>query len=119
MKRREFLIGSASITGSVLLATIGCGPTQTVTLEVDLEPLLPIEAEPLGAAWRKLASADADPAAALFDDLKARGVVLQDPASLHAGLRDAIRDDFGRRRTVEVRGWVLSLTECRLFALIR
>lgn len=119
MKRREFLIGTASVTGGMLLATIGCGPTQTVTLEVDLEPLLPVEAEPLGAAWRKLSSADADPASALFEDLRNRGVALQDPPALHAGLRDAIRDDFARRRTVEVRGWVLSLTECRLFALIR
>jgi hypothetical protein len=36
---------------------------------------------------------------------------------LHAHLQAQIRADFGAGRTVGVRGWVLALSEARLFAL--
>jgi hypothetical protein len=36
---------------------------------------------------------------------------------LRARLREQIRADFGARRTVSVRGWVLAQSEARLFAL--
>ena len=40
-----------------------------------------------------------------------------DNGQLHASLRSWIRDDFCSGRTVQVQGWILSVTEARLMAL--
>jgi hypothetical protein len=37
---------------------------------------------------------------------------------LRAMVDRAVRDDFGAERTVKLRGWVLSATEARLYALV-
>jgi hypothetical protein len=45
------------------------------------------------------------------------GGALADPGALRVYLRDRIRLDFARSETIELDGWVLSLTEVRLCAL--
>ena len=45
------------------------------------------------------------------------GSALADPGALRVYLRDRIRRDFARSETIELDGWVLSLTEVRLCAL--
>ena len=45
------------------------------------------------------------------------GSALADPGALRVYLRDRIRRDFARSETIELDGWVLSLTEVRLRAL--
>ncbi|MCP4872770.1 MAG: hypothetical protein GY898_29110 [Proteobacteria bacterium] len=117
--RREFLVASAAVLGGVLGASlVGCGGGGDVTrVQADVAALLPEGAATVGKAWKKLDGDDDDPGTALFDDLAAAGVDVTDNAALGAGLRRLILDDFAQRRTAEVKGWVLSVSECRLCAL--
>lgn len=52
------------------------------------------------------------------DRFPPRMVLRADPQTLRVRVREALRDDFARGRTVSVHGWVLSLTEARLCALV-
>lgn len=45
------------------------------------------------------------------------GLLQADDASLRKMIQDRQRDDFANGRTVNVKGWILSQTEARLFAL--
>jgi hypothetical protein len=117
--RRRFLVGSAAVVGGLLVVSLeacGGGPPPTA-VEADLGALLPAGARTVGAAWKKLDAADEDPGQALFDDLAAAGVDVTDGAALGAGLRRLILDDFAAGRTVVVKQWLLSVSECRLCAL--
>jgi len=118
--RREFLVASAAVVGGVLFASVeGCGGEDPTKVEADIAALLPASAIVVGKAWRKLASADEDPATPLLAALRDAGVDLADPAAVGEGLRRLVLDDFAGGRTVEVQGWVLSISECRLAALSR
>ena len=117
--RREFLVRSALLlAGGTLVATLeGCGGNLT-EVQAELAAMLPPEAGAVGKAFLKAEPDEKETAAqALFDALEAAGVEVKDPKKLGEGIRAASRADYAAARTVEVRQWVLSLTEARLCTL--
>lgn len=118
--RREFLVRSALVlAGGTLVATLeSCGGGDLTEVQAELAALLPPEAGKVGKAFLKVKPEEAETAAqALFDALDAAGVDIKDPGALGEGLRAASRADYAAARTVEVKQWVLSLTEARLCTL--
>ena len=62
--------------------------------------------------------ADGIAASALLDQVLPRGVRSRPEAEIRSCLLTRIRRDFVSGTTVEVEGWVLSVTEARLCALV-
>ncbi len=117
--RREFLVRSALVlAGGTLVATLeSCGGNLT-EVQAELAAMLPAEAGAVGKAFLKAKPEEKETAAqALFDALDEAGVDVKDAGALGEGLRAASRADFAAARTVEVKQWVLSLTEARLCTL--
>lgn len=130
LDRREFL---QFLGGGALSALVLAGAAATrLACSVGGDPLLaavtaffdePERAARIGAAWLAEGPAavagDALPAALFGDDLAAaRELATRDPAALHAQLRARHQSDFAADRTTQVAGFVLSLTEARLCALV-
>ncbi len=108
MHRRRFLVAAASVAGGVLLVQ-GCGPEPAQRV-ADVAALLPSGAGRVGDAWRRLHGEDRVAAAqALLDDAP--------DGDLGRALAALARQDFVAGRTVEIDGWLLSWTECRLAAV--
>lgn len=112
--RRELLI----LIGAALLhARLGGAAEPEVSLAGTWRDLLPGPgAAPVGAAYLE-ATPDEASAEILAARLRERLPVGPD-SELASRLLAAIRSDFERRHTVELRGWILSRTECRLSALV-
>ena len=118
--RREFLVGlfAAVVVGNVtkLLA-----PTTTEETAEALLSTLPnrASARAIGRVFLEERSEEGSRdrliRKILGDDRG--GSALSDPGALRVYLRDRIRRDFARSETIELDGWVLSLTEVRLCAL--
>lgn len=118
--RREFLVTAAAVlAGGTLAATLqSCGGQDLTHVQAELGALLPPEASAVGKAFLKVRPDESDTAAqALFDALHAAGVDVVDPAALGDGLRELSRSDYATGRTVEVKRWLLSLTDARLCTL--
>jgi len=75
-------------------------------------------AQEIGLEYLRAFSAEAD-RAVLLASLDPHGMLssLETPA-LRAWLRRLIRSDFEQMRVVELRGWILSVTEARVCALM-
>ena len=115
--RRELLWTAARLGagGTLVLTMGGCGPETSCTeVEIRLSSLLGEGALPVGDAYLRMhpeeRSGDALVAALLGD---AAGV----PADATPIVAERIRSDFERGRVVDMHGWRLSRTECRLAAL--
>ena len=115
--RRELLWTAARLgAGGTLVLTLGgCGSeTSCSEVEIRLSSLLGERALPVGAAYLRMhpeeRNGDALVAALLGD---AAGV----PADATPIVAERIRSDFERGRVVDLHGWRLSRTECRLAAL--
>jgi hypothetical protein len=115
--RRELLWTAARLgAGGTLLLTLGgCGSEASCNeVEIRLSSLLGARALPIGDAYLRMhpeeRSGDVLVAALLGD---AAGV----PADATLIVVDRIRSDFERGRVVDLHGWRLSRSECRLAAL--
>jgi hypothetical protein len=53
----------------------------------------------------------------ILEDVKAAGLDCSSASALAYAIRELSRDDFRRGRIVTVDGWMLSLTETRVYAL--
>ena len=118
--RREFLVRSALVlAGGTLVATLeSCGGGDLTEVQAELAALLPPAAGAVGKAFLKVRPEEAETAAqALFDALEAARVDMTNSGAVGDGLRALSRGDYAAQRTVEVKGWVLSLTEARLCTL--
>ena len=118
--RREFLVGlfAAVVVGNV---TKLIAPTTTEETAEALLSTLPTRASAraIGRVFLEERSEEGSRGRLirkiLGDDRG--GSALADPGALRVYLRDRIRRDFARSETIELDGWVLSLTEVRLCAL--
>ena len=118
--RREFLVGlfAAVVVGNVtkLLA-----PTTTEETAEALLSTLPnrASARAIGRVFLEERSEERSRDRLIRKILgnDRGGSALSDPGGLRVYLRDRIRRDFARSETIELDGWVLSLTEVRLCAL--
>jgi hypothetical protein len=118
--RRDFLVSAAVVlAGGTLAATLqSCGGQDLTHVQAELGVLLPPAAAEVGKAFLKVRPDEAETAAqALFDALDAAKVDVTDAAALGDGLRELGRADYAAARTVEVKRWVLSITEARLCTL--
>jgi hypothetical protein len=130
LRRREFLQG----LGAGALSVFGLAGVAATRLACSDggDPLLaaltawfdePERAGRVGAAWAAQAPQAPTREAlltGLFGDgiAQARELAARDPAALHEQLRAQHLGDFEAGRTAEVGGFVLSLTEVRLCALM-
>ena len=115
--RRELLWTAARLGagGTLVLSLGGCGSESWCNeVEIRLSSLLGEGALPVGDAYLRMhpeeRNGDALVAALLGD---AAGV----PADATPIVAEGIRSDFERGRVVDLHGWRLSRTECRLAAL--
>jgi hypothetical protein len=77
----------------------------------------------LGNAYRSAHPAEAD-AAVLLDAIDralaaaGAGAAATPPAVLASAMQQRVRDEYTRGEVVRVTGWILSVTEARLYALV-
>ena len=128
LNRRAFLTLTAAAglaaAGAVAFIVGRSSPRPQLASVDDATRLLallgdPAAAAPTGAAYLEAHPAEADRdrlVAILSRELRDDGAAT---ASLGAAVDRRIRRDFQQGRTVEIEGWLLSLTEARLCALAR
>jgi len=120
LSRRQFLVTSATVLAAGPLV-LGRPAAEFSVITTDLAAQLPAGARELGKVWRKADPTQGDSAtaaAALLQSLGDAGIDLAHPAKLGEALRAQALEDFRAGRTAELGGWVLSVTELRLCALV-
>ena len=118
MKRRDFLIRVAAGLGGAIVLSVTAPGCNTLEIPVDLTRILPTNAGRIGKAWLDEAvdrPSKESLVAALFGGQDWTGA---DSAEVLRRLAAMVQADFEAGRTVKPSGWVLSLTEARLAALI-
>jgi hypothetical protein len=118
MRRRDFLFRTAAGVGGVFVLSLTAPGCTSVEIPIDVTKILPGDASRIGKAW--LDQSDSRPTKdslveALFGGQDWTGA---DGAEVLRRLAAMVKADFEAGRTVHPSGWVLSLTEVRLAALI-
>lgn len=129
LARRSFLLGLAGAAGSVFVA--GRYPRLAAAEPAAHTPwsgwLLDASNREavarLGNAYRA-AHVEAKSAEVLIDAIDralamaAAGNAVTDTAGLIAGLQQRVRDEYAQDEVVRLNGWIVSVTEARLYALV-
>ena len=118
MKRREFMIRFAAGLGGAFVPSIAAPGCDTVNIPVDVTKILPGNAGRVGKAWLDEATTRPTKGSlvdALFAGQDWTGASGADVLKRLAAL---VKADFEEGRVESVSGWVLSLTEVRLAALV-
>jgi hypothetical protein len=128
MNRRDFTWLSAGIAATFIFPSLHCNPAIP---EPDEKSIIPTELsgvldrkelKEIGNAYRKLNTKESslkDITNALFDaDREASYDGNGDDKSIKAFLSARIKNDFVNENTVEINGWILSVTEARQCAYL-
>ena len=122
MRRREFLRGMG-VAGIGCLAPVSwaCGGGDTLQTALAEFFVDASAAGSVGRAYLNSAPGERDPqqlvALIAGDDRAAWEALLPDRQALYSELRRRHHDDFAYDRVAALDGWLLSLTEARLYAL--
>ncbi len=123
--RRQFLtvaagagLATLAVATSPWKALVGTTPPRSAAERLAGLLKHPESARPIGEAYLALAPHEASTARLV--SLVAAGAAAESASDseLRRLVAAGVRDDFSAGRTAEVDGWVLSLTEARLFALV-
>ncbi|GEM_PF-3084995 len=118
MRRRDFLVRFTAGLGGAFVLSVTAPGCDTVEIPVDVTKILPRTAARIGKAW--LDEAEDRPTKdslveALFGGQDWGGA---DGPEVLRRLAAKVKEDFVAGRTVHPSGWVLSITEARLAALV-
>ena len=123
MRRRTFLVSAAAVGGGIGLGALiarlpGDGGVATLVLDAAAALKDDPDVRAIGQAYLKHAPQENDKER-LIELLSVVTRAPEDGAGDDAGrlLRGRIRQDFEEDRTVSVKGWMLSVTEARIYAL--
>jgi hypothetical protein len=118
MKRREFLFRAAAGFTGVFVLTVSAPGCDRIEIPVDVTKILPANAARIGKAWLDQSESRPDKNSlveALFADEDWSGA---DGPEVLRRLAAKVKSDFQAGRTAHPSGWVLSITEVRLAALV-
>lgn len=128
LSRRRLLVAATAGLGTAQLATaipvLGATATPPVAtlsrLLLDACGALRCPEAICDSCRRALPAADGTPEilpALILADLVSAERDCTTPAAMRRALRAQSRDDFAAGRTIQIDGWILSLTEIRVYAL--
>lgn len=119
--RRRFFTRIAFFTATVLFGRpLRADMTRTLARNVRDSFRYPRDAAVVGSQWLQTGSAGTDIASILqllVSDRSAWQTALQSPSEIRKLAKLTIQSDFLHGLTVDLEGWILSLTEVRLCAL--
>jgi hypothetical protein len=123
LSRRTLLKAVAAAAVAVLGVARPHAPSDTPMLAARLRALVPHRAGAaiIGASYLERAASEASADALVSAIIPARlrrAAGAASDARLGALVARAMRDDFANGRTVVLRGWIVSITEARLAALV-
>ena len=126
MKRRSFILLSATGITALVIPSLSCNSANPATTKILQEPnqLAHIcnaqTIREIGNAYRKQVSAESDKdqlIKLLLTDSSGNSISSSDSTLLKSELNKKIEADFANGNIVKVKGWVLSATEARQCAI--
>ena len=126
MKRRSFILLSATGLTALVLPSLGCNHVDATTAKIlqlpnQLSHIVDAQTiRDIGNAYRKQLATDVDKDKLLnllLTDDAGKAVSSSDTTLLKTVLNDKVKSDFEKGNTVTVKGWVLSETEARQCAV--
>jgi hypothetical protein len=126
MKRRSFILLSATGITALVLPSLSCNSVNPSTTKILQEPnqlahICDVQTiRDIGIAYRKQVAAESDKdqlIKLILTDNSGNSISSSDSILLKLALNEKIQADFDSGNIVKVKGWILSATEARQCAI--